>query len=96
MKKLLIYLDENMHEDLKELAHRQKTSMSELVRYALDKTFEDALDVIAGERGLEEALNDPSATMTLDEYLEKRGLDVPRKTASKSPKSTRQVARSRS
>ena len=41
MAKLLVYLDEDFHEDLKELAHRKKTTMAALVRYALDYTFED-------------------------------------------------------
>ena len=73
MKKLMIYLNEDVHEDLRQLAFRKRTSMAALVRYAVDKTFEDELDVIAGERALEEAARDPSSTMTLDEYLEKRG-----------------------
>ena len=77
MKKLMVYLDEDTHEDLRELAFRKKTTMAALVRHALDKTFEDELDVIAAERALEEAARDPSSTMTLEEYLEKRGLEVP-------------------
>ena len=79
MKKLMVYLDEDMHEDLRQLAFRKKTTMAALVRYALDKTFEDDLDVIAAERALEEAARDPSSTMTLEEYMEKRGIDVPRR-----------------
>jgi predicted DNA-binding protein len=68
MKKLMVYLDEEMHEDLRELAHRQKTTMAELVRYALDKTFEDALDIIGAERALEEAARDPRSTMSWEEF----------------------------
>ncbi|MCH7811886.1 MAG: hypothetical protein IH958_04575 [Chloroflexi bacterium] len=77
MKKLMIYVDEDMHEDLRELAFRQRTTMAALVRYALDKTFEDELDIIAAERALEEAARDPASTITLEEYLEKRGLAIP-------------------
>jgi len=73
MKKLMIYLSEDVHEDLRQLAFRKRTSMAALVRYALDKTFEDELDVIAGERALEEAARNPDSTMTLAEYIEKRG-----------------------
>ena len=76
-RKLLVYMDEDFHEDLKELAHRKKTTMAALVRYALDYTFEDDLDVIAGERALDEALRDPSSTITLDEYIKRRGLELP-------------------
>ena len=72
MKKLMIYLNEDMHEDLRLLAFQKRTSMAALVRYALDKTFEDELDVIAGERALEEYAANPENSMTLDEYLEKR------------------------
>ena len=74
MKKLMIYLNEDVHEDLRQLAFRKRTSMAALVRYAVDKTFEDELDVIAGERALEEAARNPESTMTLAEYIEKRGL----------------------
>jgi len=74
MKKLTAYLDDELHEDLKTLALRKRTTMAALARYALDKTFEDDLDVIAGERALEEAARDPSSTMTLKEFMARRGL----------------------
>ena len=93
MKKLLVHLDEDFHEDLKELAHRKKTSMAALVRYALDYTFEDDLDVIAGERALDEALTDPSSTISLDEYIKRRGLELPSATPSAGRSRTRAPAR---
>jgi hypothetical protein len=77
MKKLLVYLDEDLHEDLKILALRKKTTMAALVRYALDATFEDELDAIGGQRSLEEYLRDPSSAMTLDEYLKEQGIELP-------------------
>ena len=72
MKKLTVHLDHEFHEDLKALAYRKRTTMAALVRYALDTTFEDDLDVIAGERALEEAVRDPSSTITLEEYKARR------------------------
>lgn len=72
MKKLMIYLNEEVHEDLRELAFRRRTTMAALVRYAVDKTFEDELDVIAGERSLEEAIRDPSSSMSWEEYKAQR------------------------
>jgi len=72
MKKLMIYLDDEVHEDLRELAFRRRTTMAALVRYAVDKTFEDELDVIAGERSLEEAIRDPSSSMSWEEYKAQR------------------------
>ena len=77
MAKLLVYLDDNWHEDLKELAHRKKTTMAALVRYAIDKTFEDELDSIAAEKGWEEYLANPSAAISLDDYLKERGIVLP-------------------
>ena len=77
MAKLLVYLDEDFHEDLKELAHRKKTTMSALIRYALDYTFEDDLDVISAEHSLEEYLRDPSSAISLDDYLKERGIALP-------------------
>ena len=93
MKKLLVYLDEDRHEDLKELAHRKKTTMAALVRYAVDYTFEDELDVISGERALDEALSDPSSTITLDEYIKRRGLELSSNPSSKGRARARKVAR---
>jgi len=94
MKKLLVYLDEDFHSDLKELARRKKTSMGALVRYAVDLTFEDDLDVIAGETALEEYLRDPSSGISLDAYLKERGIVLPGRDdkASKGGRSTTRKA----
>lgn len=96
MKKLLVYLDDDFHSDLKELAHRKNTTMAALVRYAVDKTFEDELDVIAGETSLEEYLRDPSSGISLDDYLKERGIVLPGGTEEASKKkpgpSTRKVS----
>ena len=77
MAKLLVYLDEDFHADLKELALRKKTTMAALVRYALDYTFEDDLDAIAGQRSFEEYLRDPASAISLDDYLKERGIVLP-------------------
>jgi hypothetical protein len=74
MKKLLVYLDEDRHADLKELAHRHKTTMAGLIRYALEEVFEEQLDRMRGERRLEEHLGDPSESMSLDDYLKEQGI----------------------
>ena len=95
MKKLMVYLDDDFHESLKLLALKKKTTMAALVRYAVDLAFEDELDVISGERALEEALTDPSSTITLDEYMKRRGLELPRDPAPNSGTGPRPPARSR-
>lgn len=76
MKKFVVALDDEFHADLKELARRRQSTMASLVRYAVDKTFEDELDTIAGERGFEQMLADPSSTITLDEYMKSRGIEL--------------------
>jgi hypothetical protein len=95
MAKLLVYMDEDFHEDLRELAHQKKTSMAALVRYALDKTFEDDLDEISSRRALEEMLAHPEATLTLDEYLERRGIVLPNQDLSAGKSRPRKIAEQR-
>ena len=65
MKRLLVNLDDDTHEALRRLAFEKNTQMAKLVRFAIDKTFEDDLDGILGEMGLEEHLRDPSGSMTI-------------------------------
>jgi hypothetical protein len=90
MAKLLVHMDDERLADLKELALRHKTSMADLVRFAIEETFEDDLDAIAGQRGWEEYLRDPSSAMSLDDYLKERGIvlsDTLDDSASQEPRS---------
>ena len=77
MKKMLVYIDEERHEDLKRLALRHNTSMADLIRYAIEEVFEDDLDAMRGQRRLEEHLADPSGSISLDDYLKERGIVLP-------------------
>lgn len=95
MAKLLVYLDEDFHADLKELALRKKTTMAALVRYAVDKTFEDELDDISSSRALDEMLTNPDQVVTLDEYIRKRGLVLPSKPLAEGKSRPRKVAEPR-
>ena len=72
MKKLMVYLDDELHEDLRVLAFKKRASMVALVRYALDKVFEDELDAIAGERALGEAIEDPDSSVSWEDYKRKQ------------------------
>ena len=72
-----MYMDEDRHEDLKMLAQRHKTSMADLVRSAIEETFEDDLDAMRAERLLEEASRDPSGTMSWEEFKAQRAGRVP-------------------
>jgi hypothetical protein len=75
-KRLLVNLDDEQYEALRRLAFEKNTQMAKLVRYAIDKTFEDDLDGILGEMTLEEHLKDPSGSMTIEEYMESRGIGI--------------------
>ena len=92
MKRLLVNLDDDMYEDLRALAFERKVPMAKLVRYAIDRTFEDELDAIGGRRRLEAYLQDPSGSMTIEEYMESRGLELPRRSATKTPARARRAS----
>jgi len=72
MKRLLVTLPDDLHEELRELAHRKKTTMSRLMRVAVETVYEDELDVISGELGLEDFLNDPDQGISIEELRARR------------------------
>lgn len=72
MKRILVSMPEELHELMKELALRHKTSVSRLCLAAVEDTYEDQLDAIAADKGLEEYLADPSASITIEELIAKR------------------------
>ena len=72
MAKLLVYMDEERHKDLKMLAQRHNTSMADLIRHAMEEIFEDDLDAMRGQRRLEEAVADPGSTMSWEEFKAER------------------------
>jgi len=78
MKKLLIYLPEELHEGLREIAHRRRTTMSDLIRKAVERVYEDDLDAIEAEKGLEEYARDPSSAVSWEEFKAslKRGVQA--------------------
>jgi hypothetical protein len=72
VKKLLVYMDEDRHGDLKMLAHQHNTSMADLIRFALEEAFEDDLDAMRGQRRLEEAAHFPESTTSWEEFKAQR------------------------
>ena len=90
MKRLLVSMDEDRYEDLRRFAFEKKVPMAELVRHAIEETFEDQLDVMRIRHGLEEHAEDPSGTMTIQEYMKSRG--IPSRRSSKSTTRTRRIA----
>ena len=92
MKRLIVSLDDEVYEDLRRLAFEKSVPMAKLVRFAIDKTFEDDLDIIASARGMEEYLRDPSSTVSLDELLEEHGIELPGRNAKKGKARLRRAA----
>ena len=72
MKRMLVSMPDDLHELMRELAFRKKTSVSKLILSAIEGTYEDDIDAIAGEKGLDEYLSDPSSAITLDELIARR------------------------
>jgi hypothetical protein len=92
MRRLLVNLEDDVYQALRQFAFERRVPMAKLVRYAIDKTFEDELDAILAMRGLEEHLKDPSGTMTIQEYMESRGIELPRRRPSKTTTRHRRAA----
>ena len=78
-KRLLVSMEEERYEDLRRLAFEKKGSMADLVRYAIEKVFEDQLDAVAAQRGMEQYLKDPSDYVSIEELMEQMGIELPRR-----------------
>ena len=73
MKKTMIYLPEETHEGLRELAFENKTSLAELIRQAVDIVYgEDIEDIRDMKEELARYQADPSLAIPLEEYLRQR------------------------
>jgi len=83
MKRLLVSFDDERYEDLRRLAFEKKAPMAALVRYALEKTFEDDLDSMTAQRGLEHYMKNPDDYMPIEDVLEELGIELPRRRAAK-------------
>jgi Family of unknown function (DUF6290) len=65
--RILVSIPDDLHSLLRELAVRHTTSMSKLILAAVEDTYEDEIDAIAGERALARHLADPSSSVSWDE-----------------------------
>ena len=64
MRRVLVSIPDDLHELLREFAMRKGASMSRVILAAIEDTYEDELDAIAGERALAQHLADPLSTVS--------------------------------
>jgi predicted DNA-binding protein len=78
MKKTMIYLPEETHEGLRQLAFEHKVSIAELIRRAIDAVYgEDIEDIRDMEEELARYHADPGSAVEFEEYLRQRKARVP-------------------
>lgn len=92
MKRLLVSMDEDRYEDLRRFAFEKKVPMAELVRHAIEKTFEDQLDAVAGQRGMEHYLSHPEDYVPFEQILKELDIELPRRPSPKGRARARQAA----
>ncbi len=78
-KRLLVSMDDERYEDLRRLAFEKKAPMADLVRYAIEKVFEDQLDAMAGQRGLDHYLKHPEDYVPIEDVMKELGIELPRR-----------------
>ncbi len=83
MKKLMVYLEDEMHEDLRTLAFKRRTTMAALIRQAIETAYEDELDAATMEREMEEYARDPDSAMSWEEFKKSLGLELPHRDQKK-------------
>ncbi len=78
MKKTMVYLPEELHEGLRQLAFEHRTSMAELVRRALQAAYGETIEDIRDmEAEIASYLEDPSSSISLDDFIAEQRQGVP-------------------
>ncbi len=76
----MVYLPDETHEGLRQLAFDRRVSMAELIRRAVEAAYGEVLEDI---RDMEEELGgyfaDPSSSVPLEEFLAQEKIRVPRR-----------------
>jgi Arc/MetJ-type ribon-helix-helix transcriptional regulator len=70
MKKTMVYLPEDLHEGLRQLAFEHRTSMAELIRRAVQAAYGETIEDIRDAEGeLATYLQDPSSAISLTQFM---------------------------
>ena len=77
MKKMMVYLDEEVHDGLRKLAFENNTSIAELIRQAIELVYgEDVEDIKDMEAELARYQAQSGSVVELEEYLRRRKAHV--------------------
>ena len=77
MKKTMVYIREEMHKGLKELAFEKDTSIAELIRKAISVVYGEAIEDIRDMEGeLARYRIRPDSAVELEEYLSREQASV--------------------
>jgi Arc/MetJ-type ribon-helix-helix transcriptional regulator len=77
MRKMMVYLPDEMHEGLRHLAFERRTSIADLIRRAVEAAYGEILEDIRDmEAEIASYLEDPSSSVSLDEFVAQRRLRV--------------------
>jgi hypothetical protein len=80
MKKMMVYLPDDVHEGLRQLAFDHRTSIAELIRRAVDAAYGEVLeDIRDAEAELASYRADPSSAISLEDFLAKLKRRAPRR-----------------
>ena len=80
MKKMMVYLPDETHEGLRQLAFEHHTSIAELIRRAVDAAYGEILeDIRDAEAELASYRADPSSAISLEDFLAQLKRRVPRR-----------------
>ncbi len=78
MKKTMIYLPEELHEGLRQLAFEHRTSMAELVRRAIQAAYGETIEDIRDmEAEIASYVEDPSSSISLEDFIAEQKQRVP-------------------
>ena len=78
MKKMMVYLPDEVHEGLRQLAFEHRTSIAEFIRRAVDAAYGEILEDIRDmEAEIASYSEDPASSVSLDEFIAQRKLRVP-------------------
>ena len=77
----MVYLPEELHEGLRQIAFEHRTSIADLIRRALQAAYGETIeDIRDAEAELASYLRDRPAAVTLDDFLARLDTSAPRRT----------------